>query len=464
MRDRPSVGGLAVGLVAVVLAGLGIATALRAGGSSSGSDGRPNIVLIITDDQRWDTLGVMPNVQAMLGDQGVTFENAMVTTPLCCPSRASLLTGRYSRHTGVHRNGPPDGGAPAFDDSSTLATWLHDVGYSTSLVGKYLNGYRLLEEGYVPPGWDDWHVTTGLPEIEYYGYTLNENGSLASFGTAPEDYTTTVLGDRAARFVREAPEPFFLYFAPVAPHLPARPAPEDEGSMSGLAPFRPPSFNEADVSDKPWVDRFPILGSDRISSIDRSRRRMLESLQAVDRSVASLVTSLEDRGVLGRTILVFTSDNGYFWGEHRRVGKIWPYEEAIRVPLLVRGPGFIPGGTDAHLVLNIDLAPTMIAAAGASSGTSSVDGSSLLPLLQGGSAPAWRTVFVVEFLGPDGLAYEAVRTEHRVWIEYEDGGRELYDLETDPYELENRADDPTMVEVRSDLERELDRLLGSDTG
>jgi N-acetylglucosamine-6-sulfatase len=459
-RLLPVVAVLAAGTLAIV----GLAFAVRQGMSGPGGDGRPNIVLIVTDDQRWDTLNVMPNVLETIGERGVTFENAFVTTPLCCPSRASLLTGRYSRHTGVHGNGPPDGGAPAFEDTSTVATWLHDAGYSTSLVGKYLNGYRLLEEGYIPPGWDDWHATTGSPEISYYGHTLNENGSLVRFGSDPQDYSTTVLGDRAETFAREAAEPFFLYFAPIAPHLPARPAPGDAGTMSGLEPFRPPSFNEADVSDKPWAGRFPPLDEGRISSLDGARRRMLESLVAVDRSVAALIQTLQDRGVLDRTVVLFTSDNGTFWGEHRRDGKVWPYEEAIRVPLLVRGPGFPAGRTDTRLVLNIDLAPTLAELAGASDGPDPIDGMSLAPLPRGEEASAWRTSFVVEFLGPASLAYEGIRTEHRIWVEYANGGRELYDLTRDPYQLENLAGDPAFAAVRAELEGELDRLLAEQAG
>ena len=181
----------------------------------------PNIVFILTDDQRLDTLSFMPNVKELLAAHGVTFTNAFVTTSLCCPSRASILTGQYSRHTGVLSNVPPDGGAPSLRDASTVATWLHDGGYRTALVGKYLNAYNLLD-GRIPPGWDYWAaIDNDAERSHYYDFTLNENGRLVHYGTGPADYTTTVLGKLAAAFVENARPPFFLYLATVAPHDPA---------------------------------------------------------------------------------------------------------------------------------------------------------------------------------------------------------------------------------------------------
>ena len=303
---------------------------------------RPNIVLVLTDDQRADTLDAMPNVRALLAAHGVTFSNMFVTTSLCCPSRASILSGEYSRHTGVYDNFRPHGGAPSFRDTSTLATWLHDAGYTTALVGKYLNKYDALGKRYIPAGWDTWDAIASESAQMYYGFTLNEDGRLVDYPPSPANYSTTVLDGLARRFVERARAPFFLYYAPIAPHVPSIPAPQDQGTFAHIAPYRPLSYDEPDVSDKPWNGRYGPLSAERRAFVDRIRPQMLESLQAVDRSVADLVRVLRARGELDRTVIAFTSDNGYLWGEHRLVQKIWFYEPSIRVPLVVRMPGPTP--------------------------------------------------------------------------------------------------------------------------
>ena len=244
VRPRFLIPAAAAVLAAVLVAGLVVAWRV-----SGGRGDRPNVVLIVTDDQRWDTLATMPAVQRLLVDGGITFRNAFATTPSCCPSRVSLLTGRYSRHTGVLDGsaGNAPGGAPAFDDRSSLATWLDDAGYRTGLVGKYLNDYAELPTGYVPPGWDEWYaVAQSRPQIRYYDYELNENGTIVHYGRAPADYSTTVLHNKALGFLRGADPsaPFFLYFAPIAPHPPATPAPEDVGAPVA-EPDAPPSIGVA---------------------------------------------------------------------------------------------------------------------------------------------------------------------------------------------------------------------------
>jgi arylsulfatase A-like enzyme len=426
--------------------------------------GKPNIVFILTDDERADSLGVMQNVRRLLAARGVTFTNAFVTTSLCCPSRTSILTGLYSRHTGVYSNRPPDGGAPAFHDRSTAATWLHRAGYTTGLIGKYLNRYPLLGRRYVPPGWDEWDTYASEPEINFYGgYTLNENGLLVRYGTLPVDYSTPVLTRKAVRFVQTAPQPFFLYFAPNAPHLPSLPSPRDRGRLRGTAIRVPPSFGEADLTDKPWGSGETPFTPAIDRRLLRLHRRMLESLLAVDRSVAQIVDTLKQRGALSNTIIVFTSDNGYLLGEHRLAEKGWPYDESIRVPLVIRVPWASRGRTDSHLVLNIDFAPTFAALAGIRPGLHE-DGRNLVPLLAGRDPP-WRGAFVVEYLGDqwDGgpPRFEAVRTERYLYVEYRNGWRELYDLKADPFELENMAQLPGTRALRSELSRKLHVLIGS---
>jgi N-acetylglucosamine-6-sulfatase len=422
----------------------------------------PNLIVILTDDQRWDTMWAMPNVLRLLGENGVTFEEAFTTTPLCCPSRASLLTGQYSRRTGVVDNMPPDGGAAAFSDRHSLATWLQEAGYTTGLVGKYLNHYEDLGAGYVPPGWDLWLAFVKEADHSFYDYRLSENGTAVRYGHTDDDYSTAVLAARAAGFVEGSPEPFFLLLAPVAPHQPGTPAPRDVGRFAGRPLHRPPSFNEPEDTDKPYAGTFPPLDEGDQQRIRRDQQEALESLLAVDRAVGDLMTALESSRRLDRTVIVFTSDNGYLWGEHRIEGKIWPYEEAIRVPLVVRGPWIPTGRADGHLVLNVDLAPTLAELAGASP-TLDMDGRSLVPLLEG-QTPPWRTDFLVEFLG-EGSApwterYEAVRTERHLYVEYRNGWRELYDLGSDPYQLENVVDAPGQEDVVARLSDRLRQLAG----
>jgi arylsulfatase A-like enzyme len=428
---------------------------------SSGS--RPNVILIVTDDQRADTLEAMPNVRRLLGGHGITFRNAFVTTSLCCPSRAGILTGRSSRHTGVFGNLPPNGGAVSFDHRSTLATWLDDAGYTNGFVGKYLNDYQSIAH-FVPPGWDEWAAVT-TSALKYFDYVLNENGRFIPYGSDPSDYSTDVLGRIATRFLRSARPPFFLHFCPLAPHLPV-------GYLAGpSAPPSPgppvasgPSFNEADVSDKPWGRLHSPLPARAIASRSRVREHTAQSLQAVDRAVANMVEVLEERGQLDNTVIVFTSDNGLLLGEHRLwLEKIWPYEESIRVPLVVRTPWTTSPTVDEHLVLNVDLAPTLAELAGVTPWPAP-DGRSLAPLLRGQEVN-WRTAFVQEFLGRDQRfrggppPFNAIRTERHLYVEYRNGWRELYDLRDDPYQLQNLADLPAFAAIRASLAAELRGLI-----
>jgi N-acetylglucosamine-6-sulfatase len=397
----------------------------------------------MTDDQRWDTLSVLPNVQADLVSRGVTFSNAYVVNTLCCPSRTSTLTGEYSHSTGVYTNGGPHGGFHVFADGSTLATWLHGAGYHTALVGKYLNGYG---GTYIPPGWDDW-VSFSDEEL-YYDYTLNENGVLNSYGSAPADYSTDVLAARADQFIRTTTGPLFLFFAAHAPHGPATPAPRHANTFNDLPPNRPPNFNEGDVSDKPrWVQDLPRFTADIVNNIDSSRKDAYRSLLAVDDAVGTIVQALADTGRLRDTLIVFTSDNGLAFGEHRWRGKEVPYEESIRVPLVVRyDPITTTAAIDKQLVLNIDFAPTFAQLAGVTP-PSSVEGRSFLPLLSSPNA-RWRGSFLVEhFQGVSDPVptYCQVHTKRYSYVDYGTGEEELYDLKTDPYELTNRAGDPQLA-------------------
>ena len=317
---------------------------------------RPNIVFILTDDQDLllGSLDAMPHLHELLIDQGTVFSNAFVPLSLCCPSRATILTGRYTHNLQVFTNFPPDGGFPRFQalghEEETIGVALQRAGYRTALMGKYLNVYPDKDDRtHVPPGWSEWVVPAAGNPYGQYNYTLNENGTLVVHGKEPADYLTDVLAQKASEFVTQAAAddvPFFLYLAPYAAHKPSTPAPRDAALFPGVQAPRTPSYNEADVHDKPKSVRGrPRLTAKQMRMMDTLYRRRLQSLQAVDALIANLVAALESTGRLNSTYIVFTSDNGFHMGQHRIwAGKYTAYEEDVHVPLVVRGPG-VPAGT-----------------------------------------------------------------------------------------------------------------------
>ncbi len=416
---------------------------------------RPNIVFILSDDQRWDTTDsthslsgtdVMPQLRAELDASGIEFNNAYMTTPLCCPSRTSTLTGQYSHTTGIHTNQPPQGGAQDFVDTSTIGVWLQNAGYRTGFFGKYLNGYSALwqqgEPPYVPPGWTEWN---GMKKVAFFDYTIVENGIEILYGSTEAEYSTDVLRDKVNAFINDSVtdgQPFFVYFAPKAPHLPATPAPRHAGSFAGLAPWRPASYNEPDVSDKPlWVQNTPSMTPADQADLDATRITMLESLQAVDEAVTAIMQTLRDQNIADNTIVVYFSDNGWLWGEHRMKAKNKTYEEAVRSPMLVRYPKLIPLARKENLyALNIDFAPTFAELAGITP-TSPVDGRSLLRVLDG-TEPNWRTDFMTEGWAKQA-PFASIHEGDWKYTEYAlTGEKELYNLSTDPLEQNNVAGDP----------------------
>lgn len=421
-----------------------------------------DIVLILTDDQRPETMQYMPRTLSLIAQQGVTFTNAFASTPLCCPSRASILTGLYTHNHGVITNFGPTGGARVFVDTSTIATWLQAAGYRTGLIGKYLNDYNHMQPWpYRPPGWSVWKAFK-LPE--YYQYTMVEGSQEVVYGSSPADYSTEMLATAAVDFIANTPanQRLLLVYAPYAPHAPALPAVQDDGAFSHLPALRPPSYDEADASDKPlWVQALPRVSQAKSDSNDVFRRRQVESLQAVDRGVERIVSALAAAGRLDSTAIIFASDNGLVWGEHRFFTKNCVYEECIRVPLLIRAPGVVPRQDD-HLVELIDLAPTIARWARIDSLPAPVNGLDLAPLLRSAGAP-WRTEILLEVLArlqppaTEGL-FSAVRTDRYVYSELTTGERELYDLMNDPFQLENIAEDPGMAGVVAQLKALLDPL------
>ncbi len=466
------------GVLAAILAGRSAKSATGATASSGSAEQRPNIIVMVLDDLDVNVVAQMPEFQDLLANQAITFTNFFVTTPLCAPSRASLLRGQYVHNHGMLSNTGDEGGFKVFHDlgreESTVATWLQDAGYRTALVGKYLNGFpKNVGPEYVPPGWDEWFGLASR-KSSYFRYTLNENGTIVDYGADPAGYATDVLAAKAVGFIERAAgdtTPFFLYLAPFAPHAPASHALRHADRFADVEFPRPPSHNETDVSDKPaWLRDVPLLTTEQVGQVDENQRKRLRSLLPVLEMFTGLVESLQAHDALDTYILI-TSDNGWFAGEHRLgVGKQAVYEESIRVPLMVWGPGLPAGQRVEELALNIDLAPTIAELAGVTP-PDFVDGRSLAPLLWGDPPPVSRQAVLIELfaaaverepqpsdeiLSPGEAAkdvppYRALRTADAVYVEYETGDRELYDVRHDPYQLGNLAEeaDPALIEVFS---------------
>ena len=422
---------------------------------------RPNIIFVLADDLDYAFARQMPEIGSLLQDEGASFENASVSYPICCPSRATMLTGEYAHNHNVKGNKRPVGGFEKFreegNEETSIAARLQENGYRTALIGKYLNGYGQQDQTYVPPGWDEWYAKLG--RYEYYDHDLNENGEVVSYGSETEDYLTDVLSGKATDFVRRAAAedaPFFAYVSPTAPHSPATPAERHKGTLSDEAAPRSPAFDEEDVSDKPsWIQDLTPISEKESFQIDERYQERLEATLAVDEMVGSLVDELEAARELKNTYIFFTSDNGFQLGERRlKHGKKTPYEESARVPLYVRGPGVPAGAAVENLVLNTDLAATFAELGGLDA--FEADGRSLAPLLHGEEPDTWRSSLLLEgFVGKGDRVYKAVRTGTHKYVEYDNGEKELYDLQNDPYELENiyeSADSALIENLKARLE------------
>jgi arylsulfatase A-like enzyme len=408
---------------------------------------RPNFLVILADDLDAASFDIaMPRAVELVADAGLRFTRARVSSPLCCPSRASILRGQYTHNHGVVHNGPPDGGHQAFAplEHETIAAHLQGRGYVTGWIGKYFNGYGLdfprRAPLPVPTGWSTWSALlakgTGDPGY-YYDYSLNLNGhrTLAA-GRTEASYSTDRLAELVDRAIRSSRAPWFIVFAPYAPHFPSDPAPRHAGAFEAAALPRPPSFDEEDVSDKPSPIRdLRRLNAQEIAWLETLYRQRLASLLAVDEAVERFLQALRETGQLGRTYVFVTSDNGYHLGQHRqKFGKATPYAEDLAVPLVVRGPDVPAGAVSDALVLNVDLAPTLARLA-RTQPPAYMDGRSFARILRGGQPRPPRRVGLVEMRPWRGL-----RTPRYAYTEYpESGERELYDLETDPHELDNLA-------------------------
>ncbi len=483
-----------------------------------GNRDRPNVVVIMADDARNDDLRFMPNVRRLIGDRGVRFTNTFSPQPLCCPARASFLTGQYSHNHGVWSHVSPYG-FRALHDRATLPVWLHRVGYDTTFLGKYLNGYgtQTRRNGqpslrYVPPGWTDWRgaVDGGVkadPALDggtyrYWNTTLNVHGTLVPHHGAYQTRLFSRIAQQTFRQESRSPAPFFSWLSFVAPHHgsprevddpapllradghrevflnPARPK-GVRGRFDSVIRHAPGYRGEKDVRDKPFFirDNPPLSHAEQVAVREDSRQRA-EALSVLDDEVAKMMAVLRRTGELAHTYVVFTSDNGYFLGEHRmRQGKILPYEPSLRVPLLIRGPGIPAGQTRTDPFTMIDFAPTLLQIAGAPR-PRSVDGVGMLGVAKHGDR-GWSRGILTEtgprtvrsdiaesdnFLvdpshGPSPLRFsQGVRTGRYLYVEHASRERELYDLRTDPREVTNLVDRPGRRPVVRALAHELDLL------
>jgi arylsulfatase A-like enzyme len=418
-----------------------------------------NMLVIMTDDQRFDTVGKMPNIAAM-ASRGVRFTNAYASTPLCAPSRASFYSGGYlSQNTGVQENSRPNGGAWVFNDKVNLGTVLQSAGYRTFFVGKWVNGYEGLRT-YVPPGWDRFvgrHSYATTTDWSGFIYTIGSSDALSSTGqyVKAQQYTTYYERDRVLDFLGSsaANQPFFILWSPTAPHGPATPAAEDAYKFSDYI-YRGRGYGETDLSDKPaWVRNDASPGSDEFV------RKQLRSLQSLDRSFAAIVDKLRATGRLDNTLIAFMSDNGFIWGEHRLWGKKGAFEETAKLPFFIVMPGVTPRVETALVSPTLDLGPTLYALAGVPRKT---DGRSLVSLLHN-PGQGVRSEFFLESsatYASGSAIWAGLRRDRWKYIKYWTGEEELYDLYNDPYELRSRHKDANLATLKASLSARTDALLG----
>jgi arylsulfatase A-like enzyme len=460
----------------------------------------PNVVVVMTDDQRSDDMTPLSSTRRLIGRAGVTFTRFYASYPVCCPARATFFTGQYAQNHGVGCLYPRCGGGyGALKQGEYLPVWLERAGYATAHIGKFLNGYGKERAPDVPNGWTEWYGLVDHSTYRMWGYKLHEKGAgdegprTRQYGQVlrerPRYYQTDVLTGKAVDFIRRrAPDtaPFFLSVAYLGPHHESghtqaltgklvRPAPRHRGRYAGLPLPKPPNFNESDLDDKPWfVARWnrPISSS-REHAITARRRERWESLLAVDDGVERIIGELRRTGELDNTYVIFTSDNGYMQGEHRiPEGKMLPYDASTHLPLLMRGPGIPRGRRTRALSGDVDLAATILEATPARP-SHALDGRSVMPFARNVRLRSLRPfLHTTAGQGARGHtntreggargtqsrvpAWNAVRTTRWLYVEYHGGQRELFDLTRDRWELNSVVGDPRLrTRVRT-----LRRILG----
>lgn len=537
-RHRPLARTRALFAAAALTLLVSLAAAGHRGGSAEAAlPAQPSFVVIQTDDQTLDelyatfrhepALRAMPNTLDLIAKRGMTFNRYYVSYPLCCPSRVSLLTGRYAHNHGVKGNVQPNGGYFGFSFRAAmthnLAVWLQNAGYRTIHVGKFLNGYG--DEPYdngatVPPGWSAWHSVLKADTNHYfYGYTLNNNGQIegpygdsgswetreygvrddigcpfAPLNGLPCYYETDFLTGIATNelLLTSREQPFYLQLDYTAPHGDFRrpagpePAPRHYDWFLGAPPphDRSQGLAEGNVNDKPsFIREAPYLTLDDIHAYRVYYQKSLDSLRAVDDGVKQILDTLGYLHRLRNTYVIFTSDNGFFFGEHRLTGgKFLAYEPSTHVPFLIRGPHIRANTQSNELVGNVDIAPTVLELAGVEA-DKSIDGRSIVPFLHDPELQTQRPLLFESFVETsdveangaitrarrnDGGAtasilappkdYEGIVLGAYKYIAWPDGEKELYDLEKDPYELNNIVRIPNYFPVRNFLHHQLREL------
>lgn len=414
-------------------------------------DAPQNVIVFLLDDMRFDGMWAMPLTSARLAANGVDLSRAYVTTPMCCPDRASMLSGGFLPvHVGVLSNELPNGGALRFIDTVSLPLRLQQAGYSTGLVGKYLNQYEHLRP-HVPPGWTSFAASYEPQPWTGFYFIEGSTGDVSTEGerTFHAGYVTDVQSQWARAFVdAHAAEPFLLYVSFLAPHFPHAPAPEDRTSFLDYL-YRERGYDEEDVSDKPaWIQALPRWDA---APADADNIERLQSLASVDRAVYATLAEVDALGIADHTLVIFTSDNGEQWGEHRLSQKGLPYEESVRVPLIVSHPSLTAGTRDVLVAANLDIGATIQDVAGIELRT---DGQSLVPMLCDPSAGTRDGILLQGW--PTGFpGWASVVTGSHKYTEWTTGESELYDLDVDPFELTSVDADPALGEVRAELSEQL---------
>jgi N-acetylglucosamine-6-sulfatase len=486
-----------IGLAALTLLALAAVIATH---PASGAPKQPNVIVILMDDEATSDMSVMSNVQSEIAAQGVSFNEAYSSFPLCCPSRATLLSGQYAHNHGVLGNLPPNGSWTRFQphESNDLPVWLQGSGYYNVHIGKYLNGYaNNATDLYVPPGWDQWYGKVSEDAL-YYDYSLIEKtGPTATphvtfYGNQPADYQTDVFANRAVNFLNDTGsthQPFFLNLWFNSPHYPFDPAPRDLGRLDGMALPALPAYNEKNITDKPkWFQHEfrRRLTRRQTRQIADQRRLKEEQLLSADEAIGRLIQTLKDKGILNNTYIIFTSDQGFFRGEHRIIaGKYLPYDPSSRVPLLIRGPGIPQGQTSNELVWFGDITQAILQLATGSQNPA-LDGRSLLPFAENPSLRTTRPVLLEAYTGagaqeasvneggarsaaakvgiagrkgitgldddPQAVksqedanhspAYKSIRTARYEYTIYANGQSELYDMQRDPAQMNSVVNNP----------------------